>query len=160
LGGVIIGVIIWAPSRAITSVITDAITRAISVSLIQQAFIPGVEEIEKENVWSREFTLITIGTIISAMAGQTINLPMSLMVFDETGSTLLSAFLFIAGMIPGVLLPILIAPVIDRYPKKRIIVGLDYLTGVLFLFIAYVVGITGFKYSLYLSFSLITGIIG
>jgi hypothetical protein len=82
------------------------------------------------------------------------------MVFDETGSTLLSAFLFIAGMIPGVLLPILIAPVIDRYPKKRIIVGLDYLTGVLFLFIAYVVGITGFKYSLHLSFSLITGIIG
>ena len=122
MGGVIIGVIIWAPSRAITSVITDAITRAISVSLIQQAFIPGVEEIEKENVWSREFTLITIGTIISAMAGQTINLPMSLMVFDETGSTLLSAFLFIAGMIPGVLLPILIAPVIDRYPKKAWII--------------------------------------
>ncbi len=85
---------------------------------------------------------------------------MSLMVFDETGSTLLSAFLFIAGMIPSVILPILIAPFIDRYPKKRIIVGLDYLMGVLFLLIAYVVSITGFRYSLYLSFSLITGIIG
>lgn len=82
------------------------------------------------------------------------------MVFDETGSTLLSAFLFIAGMIPSVILPILIAPFIDRYPKKRIIVGLDYLMGVLFLLIAYVVSITGFRYSLYLSFSLITGIIG
>ncbi len=85
---------------------------------------------------------------------------MSLMVFDETGSTLLSAFLFIAGMIPSVILPILIAPFIDRYPKKRIIVGLDYLMGVLFLLIAYVVSITGFRYSLYLFFSLITGIIG
>jgi DHA3 family macrolide efflux protein-like MFS transporter len=84
---------------------------------------------------------------------------MSLMVFDETGSTLLSAFLFIAGMIPSVILPILIAPFIDRYPKKNIIVGLDYLMGVLFLLIAYVVSVTGFKYSLYLSFSLITGII-
>jgi MFS family permease len=84
---------------------------------------------------------------------------MSLMVFDETGSTLLSALLFIAGMIPSVVLPILIAPLIDRYPKKRIIVGLDYLMGILFLFIAYVVSITGFKYSLYLFFSLITGII-
>jgi len=82
------------------------------------------------------------------------------MVFDETGSTLLSAFLFIAGMIPSVILPILIAPFIDRYPKKRIIVGLDYLMGVLFLLIAYVVSITGFRYSLYLFFSLITGIIG
>ncbi|HXL04710.1 MAG TPA: MFS transporter [Bacillota bacterium] len=103
---------------------------------------------------------MTLGTIISAIAGQTISLPMSLMVFDETGSTLLSAFLFIAGMIPSVILPILIAPFIDRYPKKRIIVGLDYLMGVLFLLIAYVVSITGFRYSLYLFFSLITGIIG
>ncbi len=111
-------------------------------------------------MWSKDFTLITIGTIISAIAGQTISLPMSLMVFDETGSTLLSALLFIAGMIPSVVLPILIAPLIDRYPKKRIIVGLDYLMGILFLFIAYVVSITGFKYSLYLFFSLITGIIG
>ena len=114
---------------------------------------------KRENVWSKDFTLITIGTIISAIAGQTINLPMSLMVFDETGSTLLSAFLFIAGMIPSVILPILIAPFIDRYPKKKIIVGLDYLMGLLFLLIAYIVNITGFQYSLYLLFSLITGFI-
>ena len=115
---------------------------------------------ERENVWSKDFTLITVGTIISAIGGQTISLPMSLMVFDETGSTLMSAFLFIAGMIPSVILPILIAPFIDRYPKKKIIVGLDYLMGVLYLIIAYVVHITGFKYFLYLGFSLTMGIIG
>lgn len=115
---------------------------------------------KQENVWSKDFTLITIGTIISAIAGQTISLPLSLLVFDETGSTLLSAFLFISGMIPNVILPILIAPIIDRYPKKKTIVGLDFLTGFLFLLIAYIVSVTGFKYSLYLFFSFITGIIG
>lgn len=115
---------------------------------------------KQENVWSKDFTLITIGTIISAIAGQTISLPLSLLVFDETGSTLLSAFLFISGMIPNVILPIFIAPIIDRYPKKKTIVGLDFLTGFLFLLIAYIVSVTGFKYSLYLFFSFITGIIG
>lgn len=82
------------------------------------------------------------------------------MVFDETGSTLMSAFLFIAGMIPSVILPILIAPIIDRYPKKRVIVGLDYLTGALYLLIAFIVSKTGFVYSIYLIFSLIAGTIG
>ncbi len=115
---------------------------------------------ERENVWSKDFTLITVGTIISAIAWQTINLPLSLMVFDETGSTLMSAILFISGMIPSVILPILIAPLIDRNPKKRTIVLLDYLTGFLFLLIAYIVKITGFQYFLYLLFSLMMGFIG
>ena len=115
---------------------------------------------ERKNVWTKDFTLITIGTIISAIAWQTINLPLSLMVFDETGSTLMSAILFISGMIPSVILPILIAPIIDRNPKKKIIVLLDYLTGFLFLLIAYIVNITGFQYYLYLLFSLIMGVIG
>lgn len=115
---------------------------------------------KRENVWSKDFTLITIGTIISAIGGQTISLPMSLMVFDETGSTLLSAILFIAGMIPNVILPVLIAPFIDRYPKKKIIVRLDYLMGILYLIIAYIVHITGFNYYLYLAISFTMGIIG
>lgn len=115
---------------------------------------------DRKNVWTKDFTLITIGTIISAIAGQTISLPLSLMVFDETGSTLMSAFLFIAGMIPNVILPILVAPLIDRRPKKWIIVGLDYFTGILYLFIAFIVSITGFKYSIYLAFSLLAGTIG
>lgn len=115
---------------------------------------------KRENVWSRDFTLITVGTIISAIAWQTISLPLSLTVFDETGSTFLSAILLVASMIPSVILPILIAPLIDRNPKKVIIVSLDYLTGFLYLLIAYIINITGFHYYLYLFFSLFIGTIG
>lgn len=114
---------------------------------------------ERKNVWSRDFTLITVGTIISAIGGQAISLPMSLMVFDETGSTLLSALMFITGLIPNVVLPILIAPLIDRNPKKKIIVGLDYLMGFIFLATAQIVSIIGFNYYFYLFFGLILGVI-
>ena len=68
---------------------------------------------KRKNVWSKDFTLITVGTIISAISWQTISLPLSLTVFDETGSTFLSAILFVASMIPSVVLPILIAPIIE-----------------------------------------------
>ena len=114
---------------------------------------------ERQNVWSKDFTLITVGTVISAIGGQAISLPMSLMVFDETGSTLLSGFMFIAALLPNVILPILIAPFIDRNPKKKIIVGLDYLMGFIFLLTAYIVNIIGFKYYFYRGLSLILGII-
>ncbi|MFA5576500.1 MAG: MFS transporter [Tissierellaceae bacterium] len=113
-----------------------------------------------KNVWTKDFTLITVGTIISAIAGQTISLPLSLMVFDETGSTFLSAILFISSMVPNVILPILIAPIIDRNPKKWLIVGLDYLTALMYFLIAYIVGKTGFVYSIYLGFSFAAGTIG
>lgn len=115
---------------------------------------------ERSNVWSKDFTLIIVGTIISTIGGQTISLPMSLLVFDETGSTLLSAFLFISGMIPSVVLPILIAPIVDRFPKKRSIVGLDYLLGIIYLIVAVIIGRTGFNYYLYLGFSFLVGTIG
>lgn len=122
-------------------------------------FFGGLINLNRKNVWTKDFTLITIGTIISAIAGVTISLPLSLLVFDETGSTLLSAYLFIAIMLPNVILPILVAPIIDRFPKKRMIVGLDYLTGLIYLIAAYVVSITGFEYYIYLIFSFLVGII-
>lgn len=115
---------------------------------------------KRKNVWSKDFTLITIGTIISAIAGQAISLPFSLMVFDQTQSALLSAIMFVSGMLPNFILPLFIAPLIDRGNKKKIIVTLDYLTGALYMLVALIVSKTGFHYQLFVAFSLIAGIIG
>lgn len=52
-------------------------------------------------LWTKNFTLITWGSMASIIAGQVIHLPMSLMVFDQTGSALLSSILLIAGMLPA-----------------------------------------------------------
>ena len=114
---------------------------------------------ERQNVWSKDFTLITVGTIISAIGGQAISLPMSLMVFDETGSTLLSGFMFIATLLPNVILPILIAPFIDRYPKKKIIVGIGLSYGSYIFINCLYCKYYRFKYYFYLALSLMLGII-
>ena len=55
------------------------------------------------------------------------NLPISLLVFDETKSTLLSALILVCGMLPDMILPILVAPLIDKGGNKKWIVGLDVL---------------------------------
>lgn len=114
----------------------------------------------RRNVWSKDFTLITTGTVISAIAGQTISLPLSLMVFDNTQSTLLSAIMFVSSMLPNFVLPLFIAPFIDRCNKKRTIVTLDYLTGIFYLLIALIIAKTGFNYQIFVAFSLVAGTIG
>jgi MFS family permease len=98
--------------------------------------------------------------VISAIAGQAISLPFSLLVFDETKSALLSAIMFISSVLPNFILPLFIAPLIDRGNKKKIIVTLDYLTGVLYLLVAAVYYRTGFNYQLLIVFSFVAGVIG
>jgi len=68
-----------------------------------------------------------VATVLSAIGGEAMNLPISLLVFDETKSTFLSALIMICGMLPDILLPIFIAPIIDKGTKKKWIVGLDIL---------------------------------
>ena len=75
-------------------------------------------------------------------------LPLSLLVFEETQSTFLAALLLICGMLPDVILPILVAPVIDRGTKKKWIVGLDVLMAILYVAIGEWAGHYGFHYGI------------
>ena len=58
---------------------------------------------------------------------------MSFLVFDETGSTMASALVLAAQLIPGFLLPLVIAPWMDRMPRKPFLVGGDVLNGIMYL---------------------------
>ena len=103
---------------------------------------------KKQTLWTAGFTRITVATVLTAVGGEAMNLPISLLVFDETGSTLLSALVLVCGMLPDVLISILIAPFIDKGGKKKWIVGSDLLTAVLYLAMGWYVGRHEFSYGL------------
>ncbi|MEG2896439.1 MAG: MFS transporter [Niameybacter sp.] len=114
---------------------------------------------KKKTLWTKDFSCITGATILSAIGGEAMNLPLSLLVFEETQSTFLAALLLICGMLPDVILPILVAPVIDRGSKKKWIVGLDMLMASLYLAIGVWAGKYGFNYGVYILFVLMVGTI-
>lgn len=115
---------------------------------------------KKPTLWTKNFTVITLGTLVSAIGGVAMSLGLSLVVFDQTQSTWLSGIYAAVSMLPGMTLPILLAPAIDRVNRKHVIVGLDAFNGVLYLaFLAYIHA-AGFAYGAYLLFSLATGCIG
>lgn len=111
-------------------------------------------------LWTKNFTIITLGTMISAIGGTAMGLGLSLVVFDQTKSTWLSAVFAVMPTLPGITLPILLAPLIDRVNRKRVIVGLDALSGALYLLFLALIRRIGFRYEAYLLFSFAMSCIG
>ena len=119
----------------------------------------GAKEMEKKTVWSWNFAIITLGTLISAIGGAGITLGLSLVVFDQTQSTLLSGIYTAIAMVPGITLPVLFGPLVDRANRKHIIVGLDAISGLIYLLFMAYIHETGFSYGAYIVFNLVTGCI-
>lgn len=113
----------------------------------------------EKSLWTKDFTCITAATVLSAIGGEAMNLPVSLLVFEETQSTLLSALIMVCGMLPDTILPILAAPLIDKGSKKKWIVGMDFLLAILYAGMGIWVLGHDFSYVLYLAFILLVGTI-
>ena len=91
---------------------------------------------EKQTLWTKNYTTIMIATALGALGNVALNFALSFLVFDETGSTLASAIMFAIQMIPGVVIPLLVSPVLDRYPRKPFLVFFDGLFSLMYLLAA------------------------
>ena len=113
-----------------------------------------------KTLWTRNFTIITLGTLISAIGDAAMTLGLSLVVFDKTQSTWLSGLYTAISILPGLVLPIVLGPVIDRVNRKHIIVGLDALNGLWYLAFLLYIRQNGFVYGAYVLFSFVCSCIG
>ena len=113
----------------------------------------------KQTLWTKNFTCITLATFLSIIGGEVMTLPLSLLVFEQTRSTILSAIILICGVLPDMLLSVLVAPFIDKGNKKQWIVGLDILMAAIYLFMGFWVANHDFQYGLYVGLSLAMGTI-
>lgn len=114
----------------------------------------------KNTLWTKNFTIITLGTVISAIGGVAMGFALSFVVFDNTGSTLMMALFAAASSLPGIILPVLLSPYLDNFRRKPVIVGLDYLSAVIYLLFGLYLLKHTFSLPLYLLFSLACGSIG
>lgn len=114
----------------------------------------------KSTLWTPNFTIITLGTIISAIGGVAVNFSFSFVVLDNTQSTLLAGIFLAISMIPGTLLPILISPYLDHFRRKPMIVGLDAFNAILYLAFGIYLMSNNYNFLSYTLFSLVTGSTG
>ena len=101
----------------------------------------------RENpLWTRDFTIITMGTVVSMLGSTLTWFAMDLMVLDYTGSTLLFAVYSMVYMLPNALAPVLIGPYLDRFSRKKTIYTLDFITAGMFAVLAVVIAVGKFAF--------------
>lgn len=114
----------------------------------------------KQTLWTRNFTLVTAATALGMLGGIMGGFALSFLVFDETGSTLASALIVAIQLVPTFILPLFLAPWMDRLPRKPFLVGGDLVNAVLYTLMGVYLMFFRFSYIGYLAYSLLLATLG
>lgn len=111
-------------------------------------------------LWTRDFTIITVGSVVSLLGGVLSSFAISIMVLDYTGSTFLYALFNVAYQVPMLIVPLLAGPYLDRMSRKKAIYRLDFMSSGLYLVFFVLLWRGWFNYSVMLLGCFLNGIIG
>lgn len=87
----------------------------------------------KNSLWTRDFTIITIGSVVSMLGNALSGFAMSLLVLDCTKSSTLYALYMFLYTLPQVAVPMLCGPFLDRFSRKKVVYMLDFLSATIYL---------------------------
>ena len=116
-----------------------------------------MKEKKKDTLWTRDFTIITVGSVISMFGNSLSGFAMSLMVLDYTGSSLYYALYIVLFTVPQVVMPIVGGAILDRFSRKKTIYMLDFISAGLYLLAGLLLGRGLFSYPLFAFYSLLIG---
>lgn len=115
---------------------------------------------KEAKLWTRNFCLVILASAIGTVGAIAGGFALAFLVFDETGSTLASALIVAIQLLPHLLLPVLIAPFMDRLPRKSFLVAGDIANAVLLAGMGLWLLFFNFSYLGYLAVSLLLACIG
>ena len=115
---------------------------------------------KEAKLWTRNFLLVILASAIGTVGAIAGGFALAFLVFDETGSTLASALIVAIQLLPHLLLPVLIAPFMDRLPRKSFLVAGDIVNAVLLAGMGLWLLFFNFSYVGYLAVSLLLACIG
>ncbi len=111
-------------------------------------------------LWTRNFRLVILASAMGTLGSIVGGFALAFLVFDETGSTLASALIVAIQLVPYLLLPILIAPLMDRLPRKAFLMAGDVANAILLAGMGIWLLFFEFSYVGYLAVSLLLSCLG
>ena len=108
-------------------------------------------------LWTRDFTILTLGSVVSMLGNAMSGFAMSLMVLDISGSTLLFALYIAMYTLPQIVMPVFSGAILDRFSRKRTIYTLDFISAGLYLLMAVILLTGWFSFPLFLIYCFILG---
>lgn len=111
----------------------------------------------KQSLWTRDFTILTLGSVISMMGNTAAGAGMSLLVLDYTGSTLFYALYLFVYTAPAVIMPLLAGPYLDKFSRRKVIYTLDFISTALYFILALSLYYGWFNFPMLLASSMLIG---
>jgi len=110
-------------------------------------------------LWTRDFTIITLGSVVSMLGNSLSGFAMSLMVLDISKSTLLYAVYIAMYTAPQLFMPIFSGAILDRFSRKKTIYTLDFISAVLYAIMAAVLATGWFSFPVFAAYCFVLGCI-
>lgn len=111
------------------------------------------------SLWTRDFTIITVGSVISMFGNALAGFAISLFVLDYTDTPLYYAVFVFLYTLPQLTAPLIAGPLMDRFSRRKTIYLLDFLTAALDLGIALILHLGLMRFWLLAVWTLIIGTI-
>ena len=111
------------------------------------------------SLWTRDFTIITVGSVISMFGNALAGFAISLFVLDYTNTPLYYAVFVFLYTLPQLTAPLIAGPLMDRFSRRKTIYLLDFLTAALDLGIALILHLGLMRFWLLAVWTLIIGTI-
>ena len=109
------------------------------------------------SLWTRDFTIITLGSVISMFGNALAGFAISLFVLDYTNTPLYYAVFVFLYTLPQLAAPLIAGPLMDRFSRRRTIYSLDFLSAGLYLAIALILHLGLMQFWCLALFTLIIG---
>lgn len=90
-------------------------------------------------LWTKNFTIITAGTVVSRLGSAISGFATGLLVLDYTQSTFYYALYMVLYTLPQIVMPTLAGPFIDKFSRRKTIYTLDFCSAALYALFAAVI---------------------
>ena len=115
--------------------------------------------IEKKPLWTRDFTTIMLGSMVSMLGGSMAGFAVSLFVLDYTGSPVYYALYIFLHTLPQIAAPLLAGPLMDTFSRRRTVYLLDFCSSAIYLIVALFVLTGHFSFTVLAVMTLLVGTI-
>jgi len=112
-----------------------------------------------KKLWTRDFTILTLGSVVSIFGNTLVGFSINLMVLDYSNSVFLFVLYLVIFTLPKIIVPSIAGPLLDSFSRRKTIYTLDFTSAALFLSLFFILRGGYFNYLFFLVVSFIFGTI-
>ena len=113
----------------------------------------------QNKLWTKDFTTITLGSVVSMLGNSIAGFGMSLFVLDYMESTLLYAIYIFLYTLPQIVAPVISGPLMDRFSRRRTIYTLDFCSAAMYLGLGILIWLDVFNFGVFAAATFLIGCI-